>query len=67
MTGLLASLVLAGVLLALLLVVGFAVFCLVHLAGAGHVSLLPKVVWAILNVISPLLGGVLDLLLGRDR
>ena len=67
MTGLLASLVLAGVLLALLLVVGFAVFCLVHLAGADHVRLLPKVVWAILIVISPLLGGVLYLLLGRDR
>ena len=67
MTGLLASLALVGILLALLLVVGFAIFCLLHLAGADRVRFLPKVVWAILIIISPLLGGIFYLLLGRDR
>jgi membrane protein implicated in regulation of membrane protease activity len=57
MQGLAASVVLIAVLLGVLLVVAFDVFCLVHLAAADRVGLPAKVAWAVAIVcVSPLAG-----------
>ena len=46
MEGLAASIVLVALLLGVLLVVAFDVFCLVHLAAADHPRVLLKLAWA---------------------
>lgn len=51
----------------ILLAVGFVVWVLVDIIRADSVQHLPKWVWAIISVISIPLGGILYLLLGRDR
>jgi hypothetical protein len=54
MEGLAASVVLIAILLGVLLVVVFDVFCLLHLGKTDTAHFLPKFVWAILIVcISP--------------
>lgn len=60
-----AAVVLIGILLGVLLVVAFDLFCLVHLAAADRVRFLPKLAWAILIVgVSPF-GGAAWLLCQR--
>jgi hypothetical protein len=55
MEGLAASVVLLAILLGVLLVVVFDVFCLLHLGKADTAHFLPKFVWAVLIVcISPI-------------
>jgi len=55
MEGLAASVVLLAILLGVLLVVVFDVFCLLHLGKADTAYFLPKFVWAVLIVcISPI-------------
>jgi len=46
---------------------GFVVWVLVDIVRAEHVQHLPKWAWAILTVISIPLGGIVYLLVGRDR
>lgn len=55
----LAPLVVAGL--------GFVVFCLIDLVRAARVRYLPKWVWALVCVLSVPLGGIIYLVLGRDR
>ena len=51
--------VLVAILLGILLVVAFDLFCLVHLAAADRVRFLPRLGWAVLIVcVSPFGGGV---------
>jgi Phospholipase_D-nuclease N-terminal len=59
--GFAASVVLIAVLLGVLLLVAFDVFCLVHLAAAGRARFLPKLVWAVLIVCVSPLGGLVYL------
>lgn len=64
MEGLAAAVVLIAILLGILLVVAFDLFCLVDLAAAGRARFLPKLVWAVVIVcISPF--GGLGYLLSR--
>ncbi len=58
MEGLAAAVVLIAVLLGVLLVVAFDVFCLVGLAAADHVRFLPKLVWAVVIVFISPVGGL---------
>ncbi len=51
----------------ILLAVGFVAWVLVDIIRADSVQHLPKWAWAIISVISIPLGGILYLLLGRDR
>jgi membrane protein implicated in regulation of membrane protease activity len=61
-----ASVVLIAILLGVLLVVAFDLFCLVHLAAADRVRLPAKLAWAVAIVcISPLAGAAY--LLSRSR
>jgi hypothetical protein len=68
MDGVAASLVLIAVLLGVLLLVAFDVFCLVRLSVAGPAGLLPKLAWAVAIVCISPLGGIASLLaLRRPR
>jgi hypothetical protein len=51
----------------LLLALGFVVWVLVDIARAEQVQHLPKWGWAIISVISIPVGGIVYLLMGRDR
>ena len=51
----------------ILLAVGFVAWVLMDIIRADSVQHLPKWAWAIISVISIPLGGILYLLLGRDR
>ena len=67
MEGLSASVVLIGILLGVLLVVVFDVFCLLRLGTANNAHFLPRFVWAVLIVgVSPI-GGLVYLLAQRLR
>ncbi|HSK26970.1 MAG TPA: PLDc N-terminal domain-containing protein [Jiangellales bacterium] len=59
--------VLLALLPLLVLLVGFAVFCLVDIVRAPSTRALPKWAWALITVVSIPLGGILYLLLGRER
>ena len=65
MGGLAASVVLIAILLGVLLVVAFDVFCLLHLGTADSVHFLPKFVWAVLVVCTSPIGGLVYLLTQR--
>ncbi len=65
MEGLAASVVLIAILLGVLLVVVFDVFCLVHLGKADTAHFLPKFAWAVLVVCTSPLGGLVYLLAQR--
>jgi peptidoglycan/LPS O-acetylase OafA/YrhL len=65
MEGLAASVVLIAILLGVLLVVVFDVFCLLHLAKADTARLLPKFAWAVLVVCTSPIGGLVYLLAQR--
>ncbi len=55
--GLSASVVLIAILLGVLVVVAFDLFCLVHLAAAGRVGVPAKLAWAVAIVcVSPVAG-----------
>ncbi len=62
MQGLAASVVLIVLLLGILLLVAFDVFCLVRLAAADRVRFLPKVAWAVVIVFVNPAGGLVYLL-----
>ena len=65
MQGLAASVVLLAILLGVLLVVVFDVFCLLHLGKADTVHFLPKFAWAVLVVCTSPIGGLVYLLAQR--
>ena len=65
MQGLAASVVLMAILLGVLLLVAFDVFCLVHLAAAVRVRFLPKLAWAVVIVCISPAGGLVYLLSQR--
>ena len=65
MEGLAASVVLIAILLGVLLVVVFDIFCLLHLGKAGTAHFLPKFVWAVLVVCTSPIGGLVYLLTQR--
>ncbi len=65
MEGLAASVVLIAILLGVLLVVVFDVFCLLHLGKADTAHFLPKFVWAVLIVCTSPIGGLVYLLAQR--
>ena len=65
MEGLAASAVLLAILLGVLLVVVFDVFCLLHLGKADTAHFLPKFVWAVLIVCISPIGGLAYLLAQR--
>lgn len=68
MAGLSASVVLIAILLGVLLVVVFDVFCLLRLGGtAGTAHFLPRSVWALLIVGTGPVGGLVYLLAQRLR
>jgi hypothetical protein len=62
MQGLAAAVVLIAILLGILLVVAFDLFCLVHLAAADRIGFLPKLGWAVFIVCVSPFGGVVYLL-----
>jgi ABC-2 type transport system ATP-binding protein len=49
------------------LAVAFAAFCLVDLGRTGQVRYLPKLVWVVIICVSMPWGGLLYLLIGKDR
>lgn len=51
----------------LLLALGFVAWVLVDIARACSVQYLPKWAWALVSILSIPLGGIIYLLLGRDR
>ena len=67
MEGLSASVVLIGILLCLLLVVVFDVFCLLRLGTADTVHVVPRFAWAVLIVGASPVGGLVYLLAQRLR
>ena len=67
MEGLSASVVLIGILLSLLLVVAFDVFCLLRLGTAGTGHALPRFAWAVIIVGASPIGGLVYLLAQRLR
>ena len=67
MQGLLASVVLIAILLGVLLVVVFDVFCLLRLAAADTAHFVPRFVWAVLIVCASPIGGLVYLLAQRLR
>jgi hypothetical protein len=67
MEGLSASLVLTAVLLGVVLVAAFDVFCLLRLGTAGAAPFLPRFAWAVLIVGTSPIGGVAYLLTRRLR
>jgi hypothetical protein len=58
MEGVAASVVLIAILLGVLPVVAFDVFCLLHLGKADTAHFLPKFVWAVLIVCISPIGGL---------
>ncbi len=66
MEGLAASVVLIAVLLGVLLLIAFDVFCLVHVMAADRVRFLPKWAWAVVIVCISPFGGVVYLLCQRQ-
>jgi hypothetical protein len=67
MEGLSASVVLIGILLSLLLVVVFDVFCLLRLGTADTDHVVPRFAWAVLIVGASPVGGIVYLLAQRLR
>jgi hypothetical protein len=67
MQGLSASVVLIAILLGVLLVVVFDVFCLLRLGTADTAHFVPKFVWAVLIVCISPIGGLVYLLAQRLR
>ena len=67
MQGLLASVVLIAILLGVLLVVVFDVFCLLRLATDDTAHVVPRFVWAVLIVGASPIGGLVYLLAQRLR
>jgi hypothetical protein len=67
MAGLSASVVLIAILLGVLLVVVFDVFCLLRLGTSDTAHFVPRFVWAVLIVGASPLGGVVYLLAQRLR
>lgn len=67
MEGVAASVVLIAILLGVLLLVAFDVFCLVHLAAADRVRFLPKLAWAVAIVCISPFGGLVYLLWQRQH
>jgi len=67
MEGVAASVVLITILLGVLLLVAFDVFCLVHLAAADRVRFLPKLAWAVAIVCISPFGGLVYLLWQRQH
>jgi membrane protein implicated in regulation of membrane protease activity len=65
MEGLSASVVLIAIMLGVLLVVVFDVFCLLRLATADTAHFLPKFAWAVLIVCTSPIGGLVYLLAQR--
>ncbi|HEY5985250.1 MAG TPA: PLDc N-terminal domain-containing protein [Streptosporangiaceae bacterium] len=57
----------APVVIVLVLGLAFVVYCLVNLARAEEVRYLPRWAWAIICIISIPLGGILYLVLGKER
>ena len=66
MEGLAASVVLIAILLGVLLLVAFDLFCLVHLVAADRVRFLPKLAWAVAIVCISPFGGLVYLLSQRQ-
>jgi len=66
MEGLAASVVLIAVLLGVLLLLAFDLFCLVHLAAADRVRFLPKLAWAVAIVCISPFGGLVYFLSQRQ-
>jgi membrane protein implicated in regulation of membrane protease activity len=64
--GLAASVVLMAILLGVLVLVAFDVYCLVKVAAADRVGLLPKLLWAVAIVCVSPLGGLAYLLWQRQ-
>jgi membrane protein implicated in regulation of membrane protease activity len=62
MEGLAASVVLIAILIGVLLVLAFDLFCLVHVMAANRVRFLPKFAWAVAIVCTSPLGGAVYLL-----
>jgi hypothetical protein len=67
MQGLLASVLLIAILLGVLLVVAFDVFCLLRLGTADTAHFVPRFVWAALIVCASPIGGLVYLLAQRLR
>ncbi|MGH3254347.1 MAG: PLDc N-terminal domain-containing protein [Streptosporangiaceae bacterium] len=67
MQGLLASVLLVAILLGVLLVVAFDVFCLLRLGTSDDAHFVPRFVWAVLIVCTSPLGGLIYLLARRLR
>jgi hypothetical protein len=67
MEGLLAAVVLIAILLGVLLVVVFDVFCLLRLGTTDTAHFVPRFVWAVLIVVTSPLGGLVYLLAQRLR
>jgi hypothetical protein len=67
MDGLAAAGMLIAILLGILLVVGFDLFCLVDLAAADRARFLPKPAWAVVIVCISPLGGLGYLLSRRGQ
>ena len=67
MQGLLASVVLMAILLGVLLVVVFDIFCLLRLGTADTAHFVPRFVWAVLIVGASPIGGLVYLLAQRLR
>jgi hypothetical protein len=65
MQGIAAAIVLMAILLGVLLVVVFDLFCLVRLATSDRVRFLPRLAWAALIVCISPLGGAAFLLSGH--
>lgn len=65
MEGLAASVLLIAIVLGVLLVVAFDIYCLLHLGKAGTARFLPKLAWAVLIVCTSPLGGLVYLLAQR--
>ncbi len=66
MQGLAASVVLMAVLAGVVLAVAFDLYCLVHLAAADRVRVLPRLAWAVAIVCVSPFGGVAYLLWQRQ-
>jgi hypothetical protein len=67
MEGISASVVLIAILLGVLLVVVFDVFCLLRLGTADNAHFVPRFVWAVLIVGASPIGGLVYLLAQRPR
>jgi hypothetical protein len=65
MQGPAATVVLMAILFGIVLAVAFDLFCLVHLAAADRVRVLPKLPWAVFIVCLSPFGGAVYLLCGR--